>query len=137
MNFYLNTTQVRPSRLDDNKDKKWHVDYARWTLNTFNNPLQQKFIAKTLANWSFYKGGDGQWIFDEDLESFFMDETGNVRNRLKIAKNLIKPMVEQYVGNAVRLEYRAKAKSESDYVINRREEPAKYGDFPKERHFHS
>lgn len=122
MNFYLNTTQVRPSRLDDNKDKKWHVDYARWTLNTFNNPLQQKFIAKTLANWSFYKGGDGQWIFDEDLESFFMDETGNVRNRLKIAKNLIKPMVEQYVGNAVRLEYRAKAKSESDYVINRREE---------------
>ena len=106
MNFYLNTTQVRPSRLDDNKDKKWHVDYARWTLNTFNNPLQQKFIAKTLANWSFYKGGDGQWIFDEDLESFFMDETGNVRNRLKIAKNLIKPMVEQYVGNAVRLEYR-------------------------------
>jgi hypothetical protein len=87
-----------------------------------NHPLHRNFVTKTLTNWSFYKGGDGQWIFDEDLEGFFLDESGDVRNRLKIAKNLIRPMVEQYVGNAVRLSFNAKARATSDFAINKRDE---------------
>jgi hypothetical protein len=84
--------------------------------------MHRRFVTKTLTNWSFYKGGDGQWIFEEDLEAFFLDESGDVRNRLKIAKNLIRPMVEQYVGNAVRFSFNAEAKATSDFAINAREQ---------------
>tara|TARA_R110001632_G_scaffold4007_5_gene17330 strand:- start:4813 stop:6891 length:2079 start_codon:yes stop_codon:yes gene_type:complete len=81
----------------------------------------RRFLDKCLINWSFFKGGDGQWIFDEDVESFFLDESGDIRNRLKWTKNVIKPMVQQYVGNAIRLSYDAKAECVSDFVINERE----------------
>jgi len=121
MPLFVNSTTQRPSRLGTKKDKEYHIKYARWTLQGMNHPLHRNFVTKTLTNWSFYKGGDGQWIFDEDLEGFFLDESGDVRNRLKIAKNLIRPMVEQYVGNAIRLSYNAKAKATSDFAINRRE----------------
>jgi hypothetical protein len=121
MPLFVNTSTQRPSRLGTKKDKEYHIKYARWTLQGMNHPLHRNFVTKTLTNWSFYKGGDGQWIFDEDLEGFFLDESGDVRNRLKIAKNLIRPMVEQYVGNAVRLSFNAKAKATSDFAINRRD----------------
>lgn len=121
MPLFVNTSTQRPSRLGTKKDKEYHVKYARWTLQGMNHPLHRNFVTKTLTNWSFYKGGDGQWIFDEDLEGFFLDESGDVRNRLKIAKNLIRPMVEQYVGNAIRLSFNAKAKATSDFAINRRD----------------
>jgi hypothetical protein len=87
-----------------------------------SNYIYRRFINRCLINWSFYKGQDGQWIFDEDIEAFFLDESGDVRNRLKWTKNVIKPMVQQYVGNAIRLSYDAKAKCISDFVINKREE---------------
>ncbi len=119
--LYVNTTSLRPDRLSSLKDEKYHVEYARWTLNTLNNPIYRKFIGKTLINWSFYKGGQGQWIFEEDLEGFFLDESGDVRNRIRMSKNLIKPMVLQYEGNAIRLVLNGKAKAVSDFTINRRE----------------
>jgi hypothetical protein len=122
MPLFINTSTTRPNRLNDDKDEHYHVQYARWSLQSMNHPLHRQFVTKTLTNWSFYKGGDGQWIFEEDLESFFLDESGDVRNRLKIAKNLIRPMVEQYVGNAVRFSYNAEARSTSDFAINKREE---------------
>jgi hypothetical protein len=84
-----------------------------------SNWLYRKYINKCLINWSFFKGQDGQWIFDEDVESFFLDESGDIRNRLKWTKNVIKPMVQQYVGNAIRLSYDAKATCISDFVINK------------------
>jgi len=83
--------------------------------------MYRNYINKCLLNWSFYKGGEGQWIFDEDVESFFLDESGDIRNRLKWTKNIIKPMVQQFVGNAIRLAYDAKATCISDFVINERE----------------
>jgi len=86
-----------------------------------SNYIYRRYINKCLINWSFFKGGDGQWIFDEDIESFFLDESGDIRNRLKWTKNVIKPMVQQYVGNAIRLAYDAKATCISDFVINKRE----------------
>lgn len=86
-----------------------------------SNVLYRRYINKCLMNWSFFKGQDGQWIFDEDIESFFLDESGDIRNRLKWTKNIIKPMVQQYVGNAIRLAYDAQATCVSDFVINKRE----------------
>ncbi len=122
MPLFVNTSTVRPNRLTTKaKDKEYHSDFARWCLQSMNHPLHRNFVTKTLTNWSFYKGNDGQWIFEEDLEAFFLDESGDVRNRLKIVKNLIKPMVQQYIGNAVRLSFNAKARATSDFAINRRE----------------
>jgi hypothetical protein len=121
MALFLGSNEIRPNRLNEKKDENYHARFARWCLNSMNDYSYQSFITKTLVNWSFFKGGDGQWIFDEDLESFFLDESGDVRNRLKMVENIIKPMVLQYVGNAVRMNYTAKAVATSDFAINKRD----------------
>ena len=51
-----------------------------------------------------------------------MDESGDIRNRIKVTQNLVRPIVEQYVGNAIRMDFNAKAIGVSDFVVNRREE---------------
>lgn len=122
MFFNININPQRPNQLNQVKDKDYHVKFGRWTLNGLNDVYYQQFIMKTLLNWSFYKGGDGQWVLDEDLEDFFLDESGDVRNRLKWTKNLIRPMVQQYIGNAVRMSYTARAETTGDFVVNRREQ---------------
>jgi len=121
MGYIFNEGRIRPNRLMSKKDKQYHSDYAKFCLSTMSNWLYRKYINKCLINWSFFKGQDGQWIFDEDVESFFLDESGDIRNRLKWTKNVIKPMVQQYVGNAIRLSYDARANCISDFVINKRE----------------
>ena len=121
MSYMFSTNRIRPNKLKSKKDKKYHSDYAKFCLSTMDNYVYRRYINRCLVNWSFFKGGDGQWIFDEDVESFFLDESGDVRNRLKWTKNVIKPMVQQYVGNAIRLQYDAKAECISDFVINKRE----------------
>jgi hypothetical protein len=119
--FLYNSVVTRPNRLESKKDNAYHATYAKYCLSTMSNYLYRNYINKCLLNWSFYKGGEGQWIFDEDVESFFLDESGDIRNRLKWTKNIIKPMVQQFVGNAIRIGYDAKATCISDFVINERE----------------
>ena len=116
--FLYNTVSTRPNRLEDTKDEAYHAKYAKYCASTISNYLYRSWINKCLLNWSFYKGGEGQWIFDEDVEAFFLDESGDIRNRLKWTKNIIKPMVQQFVGNAIRLAFDAKATCISDFVIN-------------------
>lgn len=121
MYFNLITNPIRPNQLDEVKDKDYHTRFGRWTFNGLQDTYHREFILKSMANWSFYKGGNGQWIFDEDLEGFFMDESGDVRNRLRWTKNMIRPMVEQYIGNAIRLSFNARAETYGEFVINERE----------------
>ena len=121
MSYMFSTGRIRPNKLDSKKDKHYHREYAKFCLSSMSNYIYRRFINRCLINWSFFKGQDGQWIFDEDIEAFFLDESGDVRNRLKWTKNVIKPMVQQYVGNAIRLSYNAKANCVSDFVINKRE----------------
>jgi len=125
MALFLETSQQRPNRLEETKNEDYHVKFGRWCLQTINNTNYKRFITKTLVNWSFYKGGDGQWIFEEDLEAFFLDESGDTRNRLKMSENIIRPMVNQYIGNAIRISYNAKAQATSDFAINQREKELK------------
>ncbi len=125
MGYIFNEGRIRPNRLSQSKNKDYHRDYAKFCLSTMSNWVYRKYINKCLINWSFFKGQDGQWIYDEDVESFFLDESGDIRNRLKWTKNVIKPMVQQYVGNAIRLSYSAKANCISDFVINKREQDLK------------
>jgi len=119
MHFSFDSGTTRPNRLTSKKNEDYHRQYSRYCLGTMSNSTYRRYIDKCIINWSFFKGD--QWIFDEDLEAFFMDESGDYRNRIKWKKNLIKPMVQQYVGNAIRLSYNARAECISDFVINKRE----------------
>lgn len=121
MSYIFGTGFTRPNRLTTKKNQDYHRDFGKYCLGVMGHSSYRRFLDKCLINWSFFKGGDGQWIFDEDVESFFLDESGDIRNRLKWTKNVIKPMVQQYVGNAIRLSYDAKAECVSDFVINERE----------------
>jgi hypothetical protein len=121
MSYIFGTGYSRPNRLVGKKNRDYHRKYAKYCLGAMSNHAYRRYLDKCLINWSFFKGGDGQWIFDEDVEAFFLDESGDIRNRLKWTKNVIKPMVQQYIGNAIRLSYSAKAECISDFVINKRE----------------
>ena len=110
---------TRPNRITSTKDAEYHGKYARHCVFNANNNLHQEFLRKIQTNKNFYIGN--QWIDTEDLEEFLKDDTGELRNRLKIVNNIIRPMVEQYRGNAIRMEYNAPIKSFSKNAINRRE----------------
>ena len=112
-------TEKKPNRLKETKDEDHHRRFARWTLGALNSDTHQRFLKKTLVNWSFYK--NNQWVFSEDLETFLQDESGEARNRIRFTQNLIRPTVKQYVGNAIRMNYTARAKAYSPFAINRRE----------------
>ncbi len=118
-NLFVSST-VRPNRLRDEKTKDYHLEYAKWALGTLNHSAHNWYLTKSLVNWNFYKGN--QWVFGEDLQSFLMDESGEVRNRIRFVENLIRPMVEQYVGNSIRTNYTYKAVSVSENAVNRRED---------------
>lgn len=112
----------KPNRFEtpeSQKDKKYHAQYGIYTMGAINHPARRIFQVKTLVNWNFYQ--NNQWIFEEDLESFLKDESGDVRNRIRLVYNMVQPMVQQYIGNAIRMDYNARAVSVSEFVVNRRE----------------
>lgn len=109
----------RPNRLEDVKDEDYHVRYARWAIGNYNLYGHQNFVGKYLTNVAFYKGD--QWIFDEDLEAFLMDESGEVRNRIKWIHNMIKPFVEYYRGSAIKMDLSSEVISTSRESRSRRE----------------
>lgn len=121
MNPCLIEQTVRPNRLETkDKGKEYHAQYGRWAVaSAINHPLHMAFVINSIIYWRFYS--NDQWILDDDLEGFLSDETGFARNRLKLKENIIKPMVNQFVGNAIRLDFNAKAVNVSPFVINRRE----------------
>jgi hypothetical protein len=119
MLFLLSIGEPRPSVLESNKDEMYHLKWARYACGEANNTLHAKFIENTLRNKRFYK--NDQWFFPEDLEGFLKDDENQDRNRIKITQNIIRPMVEQYRGNAIRMQMNAKVKSVSSMAINRRE----------------
>jgi len=117
--FAQNATQ-KPNRFKfGEKNREYHLEYAKFAVSDASSSIHQEFIAKTKLNKNFYKGN--QWTFNEDLEAFLKDDSGNTRSRIKIVHNLIRPMIEQYRGNAIRLSISAAAKSVSKKAINRRE----------------
>jgi len=74
MSYMFSTGRIRPNKLTSKKDKHYHREYAKFCLSSMSNYIYRRFINRCLINWSFYKGQDGQWIFDEDIEAFFLDE---------------------------------------------------------------
>lgn len=60
-------------------------------------------------------------MFAEDLDPFLMDESGEVRNRIKFVQNIIRPYVEYYTGSVIRMSMTAQAQSISALASDRRE----------------
>jgi len=119
MFFLIPRSEQRPSILESNKGEDYHLKFARHCIGQSNNSLHNDFITKTKRNKLFYKGD--QWNETEDIDTFLMDDTGQQRNRMALVMNQIRPMVEQYRGNAIRMKISFRAKSISPQVINRRE----------------
>lgn len=122
MFHFIQSAITKPNRFthEDVGSEAYHLQYGKFCVSDSSNHLHQKFLSKAILNKRFYTGD--QWFFDEDLEAFLKDDTGQARNRIKVAHNLIRPMIEQYRGNAIRLSINASAKSVSKKAINRREE---------------
>jgi len=120
MFFLIPYGQTRPSILATNKDEKYHSDFARYCIGQANNYLHTQYIDKIQKNKRFYKGD--QWNNQEDIDTFLKDEDNQDRNRLSIVvNNVIRPIVDQYRGNAIRMGINFRVKSVSPQAITRRE----------------
>lgn len=120
--FLSDTAYIRPDKNNLNYKglpEKYFSDFAKWALFNVSTTTHIEWLRNTERNKRFYKGD--QWYLQEDVENFLSDETGAVRNRIQVVFNQIRPMVEQYRGNAIRLAVNARAKSISNDVKNRRE----------------
>ena len=122
MIYLISSRQPKPNRIETpeaSKDDKYHVEYARWVLGNANSPQTQAFTNKYRVNLEFYK--NNQWIMPEDTEAFFMDESGSDKHRIRVTKNYIQPMVEQYRGNAERMRFDMKVFNMSPMARSRRD----------------
>lgn len=119
MFFLLPASQTKPSILEPNKDAKYHSDFARYCIGQSNNARYGDWIDRVQKNKRFY--ASDQWSNQEDIDSFLKDDNNNDRNRLTIVDNIIKPMVIQFRGNAIRMGISYGVKSVSPMFINRRE----------------
>ncbi len=112
--------ETKPNRFDfPKKNKEYHLKYGRFTLSDASGSNHRDFLAKYKINKDFYRGN--QWVNKEDVEAFLKDDTNQDRNRIKIVHNLIRPLIEQFRGNAILLKINASAKSISKKAVNRRE----------------
>lgn len=122
MLFLLSQQSNKPNRVETpeaSKNEQYHIDYARWVIGAGSTSAHQDFLKRYELNRNFYM--NKQWCVEEDLEAFFRDEKGNQRNRLKVTRNYIQPMVEQYRGNAERMTFDMKVTNLSPMAKSRRE----------------
>jgi len=125
MSLLISAQPNKPNRLDSERypdkdsNKDYHLDYAKWAVGSAQTTEYFRWLASIKVNKEFYKGD--QWVMKEDIEAFLKDSTGQEANRIKIVHNIIRPMVEQYRGNASILKVNATAKSISKLSVNRRE----------------
>lgn len=123
-NFSIDSSRFdKPNRIttpeSEKKTAEYHVKQAKFYVATNSETQRSAFLRKTAINKSFYKGGDNQWIFEEDTEEFLKDDTNQDRNRIKAVNNVVKPLVLQYKGNANRLDLNATAEVISEMAKNR------------------
>lgn len=122
MDFLITTTPNKPNRIEIpefEKNEDYHVKYARWVIGSGSTQLHRDFLNNYKINSQFYM--NKQWLLTEDTEAFFKDESGQDRNRLKVTRNYIQPMVEQYRGNAERMTFDMKVANLSPMARSRRE----------------
>lgn len=111
---------IRPNRFDGKRDEKFHLDMGRYSVYSGFNIDHSNWRKQIYINRNFWAGN--QWIYEEDLESFLKDDSGQVRNRIKYVRNFVKGIVSSFTGNSIVLDLTTMAKSLSYRAKNRREE---------------
>lgn len=122
MSLFIQQNPSKPNRVttqNKNTDKVYHLDYAKWCVSNGYTSEHNAWLQRIKRNKDFYK--NNQWVDKEDTEVFLKDSSGNDRNRIKMTNNLIRPMVEQYRGNAIILKINASAQSISPLSITRKD----------------
>jgi len=103
----LITQSTRPDRIstpESQKDEKYHSEYGRFVVGACNNSQQSRYVDMFTKCMSFYMGN--QWIDQEDIATFFIDDQGETNNRIRAIRNFVQPMVEQWRGNAMNMSFR-------------------------------
>lgn len=122
MDFFINTIPNKPNRVETpeaNKDSRYHAEYGRWVIGSGSTQTHREYLTNYKINSQFYM--NKQWLLEEDTEAFFKDESGQDKNRIKVTRNYIQPMVEQYRGNAERMTFDMKVANLSPLARSRRE----------------
>jgi len=121
--YLADSAYIKPNKFDKelypSANEQYHLDFAKWALFNAHESKHSVWLKNINRNKEFYKGN--QWTMKEDIDSFLRDDTGNTRNRIMITLNQIRPMVEQYRGNAIRLSIGATARPISRNARLRRE----------------
>ena len=113
----------KPNRVnisEEAKGESYHAQYGRYVASSVFSSKYKKFIDEYATNRRFYK--NDQWWVDEDKATFLMDDNGETNNRIKVTRNFIQPMVEQFRGNADRMVFTSKVSSLSPLVKSKRDE---------------
>lgn len=116
----INSAPIRPSKRTANKDTKYDLQMAKFYVYLAHNWKYEAFKSKTFVNRAFANGD--QWIFSEDLDTFLLDQGGGFRNRVRFIQNIIKPIIRQYVGSAIKTDYSYTVYPSSDKAISRKNE---------------
>lgn len=116
---FIEVVSERPTIVNPNKDMRYHSDWARYIVSSIAQSNHSEWLAKIERNRNFYTGK--QWLDQEDVDTFLKDDNNDDRNRLQIVDNIIRPMVEQYRGNAIRMNINFSVKAVSPQAINRRD----------------
>lgn len=122
MVYLISSNQSKPNRIETqeaDKNVDYHIRYARWAIGSGSTQMHRDYISNYQVNRKFYM--NRQWVMQEDLEAFFKDETGQDRNRLKVTRNYVQPMVETYRGNAERMTFNMKVINLSPLARSRRD----------------
>jgi hypothetical protein len=115
---------VRPSRLEKVKDEEYDYAWAQYILSRVFDWKLEFFRRKTEVNFMFVVSNSQlkfQWMFDEDVDTFLNDESGDPTYRVRWQDNIMAPVVRQYVGNAIRTSFEYRAVPLSENIKNRRD----------------
>ena len=115
---------VRPSRLEKVKEEEYDYAWAQYILSRVFDWKLEFFRRKTEVNFMFVVSNSQlkfQWMFDEDVDTFLNDESGDPTYRVRWQDNIMAPVVRQYVGNAIRTSFEYRAVPLSENIKNRRD----------------
>lgn len=114
------TYYQKPNRFDSVKDEAYDLQYAKSILYKLDKFAYNVNAMRSIINWQFYRGD--QWTYQEDLDAFLMDESGEPRNRIKFVNNIIRPRVEYWRGATIRMDINFSAYSVSRESKDRRDD---------------
>ena len=120
MNTLLSLMAEERPRMDKpaaQKDEQYDAKMGRADASSVNSTMIVKMHEKA---WLAEKAYRGEPMTQEDYDTFFTDDSMNTRNRTVFNFNMVKPIVEQARGTALRSSFNAKVKPVTHRTETRR-----------------